>query len=142
MLVCLALLACEEIPTRTVARCYPENGGCEEFTGINAQLKVDLAMGNDLYRLNCARCHGPDGRGMGFVDRGDFAASAWQQRWSDDQLMGVITAGRGREMPGHRFSAVQLLSVAAHVRSFDEARGRADETIKKKEGQGPNMGGY
>jgi mono/diheme cytochrome c family protein len=137
VLFLLALGGCEEMPTRTVSKCFPNEGACDDFLGANARIEADPALGAETYRVHCSRCHAPDGRAMGLIDRGDFQDPGWQRRWSDSDLASVITAGRGMKMPGTRLTTLEMKSLIQHVRSLDPSRGKADEVIQPIEGQGP-----
>lgn len=64
----------------------------------------NVARGEQLYRVNCQPCHGPQGRGDGFVARGGYFERAGDPRpadltsdairaQSDGQLFGTITNG-------------------------------------------------
>ncbi len=130
---------CNEVPTETVSRCYPNEGDCAAFTGENARVEPNAAVGLAVYQKICASCHGLDGDGMGNSDRGKFSDPGWQRKWSDSELSGIVTAGRGMKMPGFRLSPLELKSVVVHVRGFDVKRGKSDAVIKAKEGQGPEM---
>ncbi|MFT7622257.1 MAG: mono/diheme cytochrome c family protein [Myxococcota bacterium] len=137
LLALTTLMGCEEVPTQTVNKCYPTEGACAEFLGANARVEASLELGEKVFLRTCAGCHGRDGKGAGNVDRGDFGDPGWHRRWSDEELMGIVTAGRGMKMPGSRLPPLELKSVVAYVRSFDADRGKADNVIKRKEGQGP-----
>ena len=74
---------------------------------------------------------------MGIPGRGDFTSADWQKKWTDADLDGIVTAGRGMKMPAFRLSQVDLRSVVIHLRRLDATRGAADAVIPKQEGQGP-----
>ncbi len=133
----ILLAGCESPPTETVSRCLPEGTDCEAFLG--ASVEPSLELGAEVYRRSCLGCHGSDGKGAGNVDRGNFADPGWHRRWSDSELMGIVTAGRGTRMPGFRLPTRELKSVVVYIRGMDEARGKADKAIPKKEGMGPVM---
>lgn len=130
MAALVAFIGCDDVPTTTVSKCYPSAGDCQEFLGSDARAEADLALGSQLYQAHCTGCHGADGGGPGFGDRGNFADPGWQRRWSDSELMDIVTAGRGTKMPGLRLPQKALESVVAHVRSFDAQRGSADAPIE------------
>ncbi|MFT5429804.1 MAG: cytochrome c5 [Myxococcota bacterium] len=136
----LLLSGCDDLPKETTSRCYPDESACAGFLGANASVEPDLAMGADLFRRHCTSCHGSDGRGNGFPDRGDFTDPKWHTKWSDTDLFGIIKAGRGSKMPGFRLPTRELKSLTFLLRSLDSSRGKSDARIEKKEGQGPYMG--
>lgn len=139
LLILTSALGCDDVPTQTVSRCYPDDGACEEFLGARANVVANAEVGQQVFKDRCSRCHGVDGMGMGFVDRADFTSPGWQRRWSDSELGGIITAGRGMKMPGARLPPLELKSVVSHIRSFDTQRGKSDAPIAPKEGQGPKI---
>ena len=134
--LCLSGSSCREVPTETVKRCVPI-GQCEQFTSVDTKIAVNLQLGSAVYTRRCAGCHGRDGKGNGLVGRGDFTNPGWHRGWSDEDLIGVITAGRGKNMPGFRLPGSEMKSLVAYVRSMDTSRGKADAPIKAQEGQGP-----
>jgi mono/diheme cytochrome c family protein len=81
------------------------------------------ARADDLFKTNCARCHGADGRG----DTPDFTDSEWWQKHSDitstRSLVSIVTKGKGG-MPGFgkklKNSDIKLL--VNYVRRFRPAR--------------------
>lgn len=74
--------------------------------------------GKDLYKNNCARCHGENGEG----DKGpNLISKKKQEKWkdSDEKLVGKITKG-GWRMPafGKKLKADEIKSIAEYVRSL------------------------
>jgi mono/diheme cytochrome c family protein len=95
--------------------------GCEK--------KADAAAGRDLFTNACARCHGAEGSGgLPLFDGGpsprNFRDHAFQRERTDEQLKLTIVNGKGTSMPpfGTTFSDAQLVSLVAHVRSFDTGK--------------------
>ena len=84
-------------------------------------------VGRLAYRVHCARCHGPEGRGDG-ADSAvlrppprDFATRPWSHGESAEAIRSVILQGvPGTAMTGwsHLLSAEQLNAVVEYVRSF------------------------
>jgi mono/diheme cytochrome c family protein len=83
-----------------------------------------------LYRLNCVRCHGKDGKGTEARDKTteipDFTDDSWQETRSDAEFSVSILDGKGRYMPafGDRLANEQIRSLVAYVRGFDSLRRR------------------
>jgi putative heme-binding domain-containing protein len=78
---------------------------------------ADLARGEKLFQVHCARCHGARGEGS----RGPSLARPKLPRAPDDAaLLKVIDNGiRGTEMPGaHAMSDREMRQAAAYVRSL------------------------
>jgi cytochrome c553 len=77
-----------------------------------------------VYLVACAGCHGAEGRGDG-PDRApimrlpSFQSAQWQASLSDDQLVSIITLGRGM-MPafGERVPPEGVRGLVAHLRSM------------------------
>jgi putative heme-binding domain-containing protein len=89
-------------------------------TGSKVKLpssRADLARGEKLFQVHCARCHGAKGEGS----RGPALARPKLSRAPDDAaLLRVIEDGiRGTEMPGAgAMSDREMLQAAAYVRSL------------------------
>src|SRR5258708_26052368 len=68
-------------------------------TAISANKARDAKA---LFKQNCVKCHGVDGRGETtkgeIVGAQDFTDSKWQKRVEEQQLVNSITYGRG-QMP-------------------------------------------
>jgi cytochrome c oxidase cbb3-type subunit 3 len=78
---------------------------------------ADLARGEKLFQVHCARCHGAKGEGS----RGPALARPKLPRAPDDtELLNVIQRGiRGTEMPGaSAMSDREMRQTAAYVRSL------------------------
>jgi mono/diheme cytochrome c family protein len=74
----------------------------------------------DLFAQNCARCHGPSGRGISSVGTPDFTSSGVQASLNDRQIADTIRNGKSGRMPafGKELNSDQISSLAAYVRSF------------------------
>ncbi|HLG30721.1 MAG TPA: cytochrome c [Candidatus Brocadiales bacterium] len=79
-----------------------------------------------VYRNNCQKCHGEDGKG---TTRGealgvpDFTDASWQDWVSDTEFLHAITYGKGK-MPSWKgkLTAEEIMAVAKFVRSFAKKR--------------------
>lgn len=89
---------------------------------VQAQQPVDAAQ---LYARNCASCHGTAGapnpamaRSLGAIP--DFTDPHALASVADSVLVGVITAGKGRNMPAYRgrLTAEQIRALVAHVKAL------------------------
>lgn len=78
-----------------------------------------------LFKPNCVKCHGVNGRGETtkgeIVGAQDFTDSKWQKRVEQQQLINSITYGRG-QMPSFekRLSKDQIKLLALYVRTFKD----------------------
>jgi mono/diheme cytochrome c family protein len=81
----------------------------------------------DLFRNNCARCHGADGRGdtpLGHTYKApDFTDPEWWQKHSDittsASLISIVSHGKGG-MPafGKKLSRTEIRRLVVYVRRF------------------------
>jgi cytochrome c oxidase cbb3-type subunit 3 len=74
--------------------------------------------GAELFKNNCARCHGADAKGGSGPDLTDPARRIkWKD--SDERIVDQVTNG-GRRMPSFadKLTAEEIKSVAAHVRAL------------------------
>jgi len=77
-----------------------------------------------VFLVACAGCHGAEGRGDGperapVMRLPSFQSATWQTSLSDDQLVSIITLGRGM-MPafGDRIPPEGVRGLVAHLRSI------------------------
>ena len=102
-----------------------------EARRTNAQSKRKSSATEDLYRTNCARCHGSDGRGdtpMGQTfNSPDFTDNAWWQKHSDitstKSLVSIVTKGKGG-MPafGKKLKSSEIKGLVNYVRRFRKVK--------------------
>jgi mono/diheme cytochrome c family protein len=80
------------------------------------------AAGEALYKTKCATCHGPDGKGetaIGKANKLRDLASPDVQKQSDDELSGIISAGKSK-MPayGKSLKPEQIKDLVTYIRTF------------------------
>lgn len=102
-----------------------------EKTFPNEQSQRKSSATEDLYRANCARCHGADGRGdtpMGQTfNSPDFTDNTWWQKHADitstKSLVSIVVNGRGG-MPafGKKLKTAEIKSLVGYVRKFRKAK--------------------
>jgi mono/diheme cytochrome c family protein len=78
---------------------------------------------NALYRKDCRRCHGADGKGLKrqrLSEIPDFADAAWQASREDADLHVSILEGKGKHMPpfGHTIGEDEVRALVTYVRAF------------------------
>jgi len=93
----------------------------------NGQSKRGSSLAVDLFRNNCARCHGADGRGdtpLGHTyNTPDFTDAEWWRKHSNitsnGSLISIVTHGKGG-MPafGKKLTRTQIRLLVSHVRKF------------------------
>jgi mono/diheme cytochrome c family protein len=89
------------------------------FGSVSAWAQGDS---KDLYMSKCATCHGPDGAGktaMGKKLKVEDAHAA-AGKMSVDQMIKVVTDGKGQDMSGYgkQFSAEQIKGLVDYYRSL------------------------
>lgn len=87
-----------------------------------------------LFRQRCSGCHDANGRG-GAVrsttpEIPDFTSPRWQRARGTAQLIASILDGKGAHMPAFagKLGRKQVRDLAAYIRSFGPARGKASAT--------------
>ena len=116
--------------------------------------QADIAAGYEVYRTQCAHCHGPFGD---LVSGVDLRRRLFRRSASDDGLARVITSGvPGTGMPPFALRPPELAGIVAYIRAgFDQttdvkmgdaARGRAlfegkgaCGTCHRVKGRGPRL---
>jgi len=91
------------------------------------QSRKSSSLAVDLFRNNCARCHGADGRGdtpLGHTyNTPDFTDAEWWRKHSNitsnGSLISIVTHGKGG-MPafGKKLTRTQIRLLVGHVRKF------------------------
>jgi uncharacterized membrane protein/mono/diheme cytochrome c family protein len=93
----------------------------------------------DLYRRDCARCHGADGTGSRarrrYPEIPDFTNTSWQAEQASEQLTESIVDGKGSTMPSasDEISEGQVRELVAYVRAFAPNTGKS----RQAEQEGP-----
>jgi cbb3-type cytochrome c oxidase subunit III len=92
---------------------------------VGASETVSPKEARALYRQNCARCHGLDGRGETELGKSlnapDLTDAAWRAKISAKRMSESIADGR-EEMPafGKKLSRAQIAALVAYVRSLKQ----------------------
>ena len=93
----------------------------------NAQANKSSTAVIDLFRNNCARCHGADGRGdtpLGHTfNTPDFTDAEWWRKHSNitgtGSLMAIVSNGKaGMPAFGKKLTRTQIRHLVNHVRTF------------------------
>jgi|GEM_PF-870992 len=97
----------------------------------SAQSKQKPSATEDLFRTNCARCHGADGRGdtpLGHTyNSPDFTDNVWWQKHSDitstKSLVSIVMNGKGG-MPafGKKLKSAEIKALVNYVRRFRKVK--------------------
>jgi len=76
-----------------------------------------------LYKKNCSRCHGRDGRASGLKAKAtgtrNLTDAKWQDRVSDERIFNSINNGKGK-MPayGKKLSEGEIDALVSYVRAL------------------------
>ncbi|MDH4283208.1 MAG: cytochrome c [Myxococcales bacterium] len=102
MLVCLLMAACSSEPGSLRVWTPADHAHAPDSqidpTRVPQQELPDLTVGELLWQLNCARCHGVDGEG-GSEANISLASAEWQNGISDANIARTIAGGKAPAMP-------------------------------------------
>lgn len=101
----------------------PVAGGCKDPSGPETEIR-----GKQLYDQYCARCHAADGSGVAEqpATRDRLNNPIVMKGKNDEQILGVIRAGKPPGMPGFskEFTDAKLMVLTAYVRTLSGTSGR------------------
>lgn len=100
----------------------------------------EVGHGNEVFAVECAACHGADGRGQGAIP--DLTKTTFLVERSAADLYNMVTGGVGQGMPsfGASLSEDDRWAVATYVRSLGFPIGILDEPILEAEPQVGTLG--
>ena len=93
------------------------------LAGQNANSSQAVSDAASLFKENCAKCHGKDGRAKGFKAKlagvRNLTDAKWHESVTDERIYNSITNGRNR-MPafGKKLTDAQIEALVAFVRSL------------------------
>src|SRR5579859_2145250 len=78
------------------------------------------APGADVFAQNCARCHGPDGKGIASERTPNFTDPQFQAKLTPDEIAHMIRNGRSDRMPAFagKLNNDQISALTTYVKSF------------------------
>ena len=91
--------------------------------GQNSNSSQAVSGPSQLFKDNCAKCHGKDGRANGLKAKiagvRNLTDAKWQESVTDERIYNSITNGRNR-MPafGKKLTDAEIESLVAFVRSL------------------------
>ena len=102
------------------------------LTGSAASGQPSKSKGGNIagvYKAQCSKCHGDDGKGIESLEPPDFTDAKWQSSQTDKQLGDSIRDGKG-VMPGYKDSltAAKINGLVKYVRAF---AAKSEKTEKK-----------
>ena len=111
-----------EVGDEPIERCVPE-GACDPamFQGGLTAALGDATRGAAVYQANCAKCHGPAGKGVAEARRVDMTSPAWQATMRDGTIVKTVRAGRPPAMPAFSLADQELKDLLAHIRRLEVA---------------------
>ena len=88
----------------------------------------------DLFRQNCAGCHGADGKGTRSAGTPDFTDASVQTGLSDQQIVETIKRGKPGRMPAFsgKLSDAEIAQVVSYVRSLSETAPGSSSPSQRK----------
>ncbi len=94
-------------------------------SGSSTSAQGPTSAAADLFRVNCAKCHGPDGRGIQAKGSPDFTSRSVQAGFSDQQILDTIRNGKAGRMPAWsgKLSDAQITELASYIRTFASGTG-------------------
>jgi cbb3-type cytochrome c oxidase subunit III len=78
-----------------------------------------------LFKANCARCYGPDGKGKTMIHTPNFTSPKWQASHSNQRILSMITNGeKGNVMPAWKgkLTLAQIRSLMHYIRLLNGAK--------------------
>jgi mono/diheme cytochrome c family protein len=105
-----------DLVARTVREADPAQAGASP-----ARASSNQSQGATIFKRNCERCHGADGKGTTSAHTPNFTDANVQASLTDEQIQLTITKGRpGTIMPSwsDKLSEQDIKIVAAYVRSL------------------------
>jgi mono/diheme cytochrome c family protein len=92
----------------------------------------EISDASKLFKDNCAKCHGKDGRAKGLhgrlVGARNLTNAKWQASVQDEQIIAAIKKGPGA-MPSfeRKFSQAQIESLVTYVRHFKQEDAKSNK---------------
>ncbi len=86
---------------------------------------IRAARGQDVFKQNCAACHGADGKGNQQIGAPNLTDGTWLYGGSEPTIIETITKGRNGHMPAWKeiLTPAQIHLVAAYVYSLSHPAG-------------------
>ncbi|MEL6583958.1 MAG: cytochrome-c oxidase, cbb3-type subunit III, partial [Pseudomonadota bacterium] len=80
----------------------------------------DLALGGEIFQLECSACHGADGRGDQMLGAPNLTDSIWLYGNTAEEVIQTVSTSRAGVMPAwiERLSTAELKQVAIYVHSL------------------------
>jgi cytochrome c oxidase cbb3-type subunit 3 len=93
------------------------------FLSMTSHAASTMSAGK-LFHANCARCHGPEGKGKTMNHTPNFTSPTWQAHHSNQRIVSIITNGeKGTMMPAWKgkLTSAQIRSLMHYIRSLNSA---------------------
>jgi cytochrome c oxidase cbb3-type subunit III len=70
------------------------------LSGLSAD-QIKISRGSEVYKANCAACHGGDGKGMSAMGAPNLTDKVWLYGGSEASIVESVLKGRNGVMPAH-----------------------------------------
>lgn len=98
------------------------------LSGLAAD-QLKSARGADVFKANCAACHGADGKGMQAVGAPNLTDKVWLYGGSEAAIVETISKGRNGKMPAHEsiLTPEKIHLLTAYVWSLSNVKDKANK---------------
>ncbi|MFM1806300.1 MAG: hypothetical protein RL212_559 [Pseudomonadota bacterium] len=96
------------------------------LSGLAAD-QLKSARGAEVFKANCAACHGPDGKGMQAMGAPNLTDKVWLYGGSEAAIVETVSKGRNGKMPAHEsiLTPEKIHLLTAYVWSLSNVKDKA-----------------
>ena len=96
------------------------------LSGLAAD-QLKSARGAEVFKANCAACHGPDGKGMQAMGAPNLTDRVWLYGGSEAAIVETVSKGRNGKMPAHEsiLTPEKIHLLTAYVWSLSNVKDKA-----------------
>ncbi len=98
------------------------------LSGLAAD-QLKSARGAEVFKANCAACHGPDGKGMQAMGAPNLTDKVWLYGGSEAAIVETVSKGRNGKMPAHEsiLTPEKIHLLTAYVWSLSNVKDKASK---------------
>jgi len=98
------------------------------LSGLAAD-QLKSARGAEVFKANCAACHGPDGKGMQAMGAPNLTDKVWLYGGSEAAIVETVSKGRNGKMPAHEsiLTPEKIHLLTAYVWSLSNVKDKANK---------------
>jgi cytochrome c oxidase cbb3-type subunit 3 len=98
------------------------------LSGLAAD-QLKSARGAEVFKANCAACHGPDGKGMQAMGAPNLTDRVWLYGGSEAAIVETVSKGRNGKMPAHEsiLTPEKIHLLTAYVWSLSNVKDKANK---------------